>query len=99
MKEEHAQYGESARLSVAAVAGAICVVLFAAVMLWWLVDPDLSDDWFSAPSQWKECFDRYIKPLAFADLIAATCLGWIAVRKIQRSSGRQHGLALAVFDG
>jgi hypothetical protein len=87
------------RLSLAAMAGAICVVFFTAVMLWWLVDPDLWDDWFAAPSPWQGRFQNYVRPAAFAALIAATCLGWMAVRNIRRSSGRQSGLALAVFDG
>ena len=87
------------RLSLAALAGAIGVFLFVAVMAWWLVDPDLMNDWCAASTPWKERFDRYIKPSGFVAVMAATCLGWIAVRNIRRSSGRRYGLALAVFDG
>jgi hypothetical protein len=86
------------RLSLAALAGGICVVFFVALMLLWLLDPDLCDDWFAAQTPWQRRFESYIKPAAFAALIAATGLGWIGIRHIRRSSGRRHGMALAVFD-
>ena len=87
------------RLSLTASLGAVCVFLFLAVMIWWIIDPDLVDDRFSAPSPWSERFDRYLRPAGFAALIAATFLGWIAVSNIRRSAGRLYGLGLAVFDG
>jgi hypothetical protein len=65
MQEDSPSTGKP-RLSLTAMAGAVCAVFFVAVMLWWLVDPDLSDDWFSAPSRWQGHFDRYIRPSAFA---------------------------------
>ena len=63
------------RLSLTAVAGAIGVFFFVAVMFWWLVDPELMSDWYAATTPWKELFDRYIKPAGFAALLAATGLG------------------------
>jgi hypothetical protein len=40
-----------------------------------------------------------ISVITIASLIAATILGWVAVGQIRRSSGKLHGMGLAVFAG
>jgi serine/threonine protein kinase len=87
------------RFSRLAIAGAAGAFFFLVMVVWLILDPELSDNVFSTSNPWKEFFYKLALPVGIAAVLATTFMGWIAVAQIRRSAGRLYGMGLAVFDG
>jgi hypothetical protein len=82
----------SPRFSLSSVVGAAWTPFFLAAIL----SITLGQEQFP---QAYGSLSRVLLFLGLAAPVATTILGWLAVAQVRRSTGRFHGLELAVFDG
>jgi hypothetical protein len=91
-------YHPDAKLSMLALLGAVWASLFfimlilAAIRGNTLLLPEVR------PPLWHMLLDYVIQPLGWSAPFAATVLGLLAIRQIQKSDGMQYGLSLGLFD-